>query len=64
MKVPELRRVTRLDGRFSNFAAAELVVVVEAIEEIWRVSKVITSLQFTIYLISSNSLIFTNNINK
>lgn len=64
MKVPELRRVTSLDGRFSNFAAAELVVVVEAIEEIWRVSKVITSLQFTIYLISSNSLIFTNNINK
>lgn len=53
-----------MDGRFSNFAAAELVVVVEAIEEIWRVSKVITSLQFTIYLISSNSLIFTNNINK
>lgn len=64
MKVLELRRVTRLNGRFSNVAAAELVMVVEAIEEIWRVSKVITSLQFTIYLISSNSLIFTNNINK
>ena len=41
MKVPNLRsRVTRSDGRFSNDAAAELVVVGEATEEIWGAGRV------------------------
>lgn len=36
-------------GVLATFATAELVVVGESIEEIWRASEVITPLQFTIF---------------